>query len=143
MNLMSYVQSVSVSALILYLGTTRIIAGTMPLGPLLTYIAFLGLLIAPVAQIVSIGTQLTEGMAGLERTSDILAEKPEDQDPKRSVSIGKIVGEIAFENVDFTYAEGKPVLHDVSFQARPGSVTALVGPSGVANSTIIALIVSV
>src|SRR5207245_7081072 len=122
MSLSSTVLFGIVSALILYLGTTRIIAGTMTLGTFLTYIAFLGLLIAPVAQIVSIGTQLTEGMAGLERTSDILAEKPEDQDPKRSVSIGKIVGEIAFENVDFTYAEGKPVLHDVSFQARPGSV---------------------
>src|SRR3989475_4808811 len=140
MSLSSTVLFGIVSALILYLGTTRILAGTMTLGTFLTYIAFLGLLIAPVAQIVSIGTQLTEGMAGLERTSDILAEKPEDQDPKRSVSIGKIVGEVAFENVDFTYAEGKPVLHDVSFQARPGTVTALVGPSGAGKSTIIGLI---
>ena len=140
MSLSSTVLFGIVSALILYLGTTRIISGTMTLGTFLTYIAFLGLLIAPVSQIVSIGTQLTEGMAGLERTSDILAEKPEDQDPKRSVSIGKIVGEVAFENVDFTYAEGKPVLHDVSFQARPGTVTALVGPSGAGKSTIIGLI---
>jgi ABC-type multidrug transport system fused ATPase/permease subunit len=89
---------------------------------------------------VGIGTQLTEGMAGLERTRDILAENPEDQDPKRSVAIGKIVGEIAFENVNFTYAEGKEVLHEVSFQARPGTVTALVGPSGAGKSTIIGLI---
>jgi ABC-type multidrug transport system fused ATPase/permease subunit len=140
MSLSSTVLFGIVSALILYLGTTRILAGTMTLGTFLTYIAFLGLLIAPVAQIVSIGTQLTEGMAGLERTSDILAEKPEDQDPKRSVSIGKIVGEIAFEDVDFAYAEGKAVLHGVSFQARPGSVTALVGPSGAGKSTIIGLI---
>src|SRR5947209_1832319 len=140
MSLSSTVLFGIVSALILYLGTTRIISGTMTLGTFLTYIAFLGLLIAPVSQIVSIGTQLTEGMAGLERTSDILAEKPEDQDPKRSVSIGKIVGEIAFEGVDFAYAEGKAVLHGVSFQARPGTVTALVGPSGAGKSTIIGLI---
>jgi subfamily B ATP-binding cassette protein MsbA len=112
----------------------------MTLGTFLTYVAFLAMLIAPVGQIVSIGTQLTEGMAGLERTSDILAENPEDQDPKRTVSIGKIEGEVAFENVDFAYAEGKQVLHEVSFRARPGTVTALVGPSGAGKSTIIGLI---
>jgi subfamily B ATP-binding cassette protein MsbA len=140
MSLSSTVLFGIVSALILYLGTTRIIAGTMTLGTFLTYVAFLAMLVAPVSQIVSIGTQLTEGMAGLERTTDILAEKPEDQDPKRSYAIGKIEGEIVFEKVDFAYAEGKPVLHEVSFQARPGTVTALVGPSGAGKSTIIGLI---
>ena len=140
MSLSSTVLFGIVSALILYLGTTRIMAGTMTLGTFLTYVAFLAMLVAPVSQIVSIGTQLTEGMAGLERTRDILAERPEDHDPKRTVSIGKIVGEVAFENVDFTYAEGKQVLFDVNFQARPGTVTALVGPSGAGKSTIIGLI---
>jgi len=140
MSLSSTVLFGMVSALILYLGTVRIVAGTMTLGTFLTYVAFLAMLIAPVSQIVSIGTQLTEGMAGLERTTDILSEKPEDQDPKRTIAIGKIEGHIAFENVDFSYAEGKPVLHDVSFGARPGSVTALVGPSGAGKSTIIGLI---
>ncbi len=72
-------------------------------------------------QIVSIGTQLTEGMAGLERTTDILAENPEDQDPRRTVSIAKIKGEVVFDNVDFSYAEGKQVLYDVSFRAQPGT----------------------
>ena len=98
------------------------------------------MLIAPVSQIVSIGTQLTEGMAGLERTTDILAENPEDQDPRRTVSIAKIQGEVVFDDVDFSYAEGKQVLYDVSFRAQPGSVTALVGPSGAGKSTIIGLI---
>jgi subfamily B ATP-binding cassette protein MsbA len=79
-------------------------------------------------------------MAGLERTTDILAENPEDQDPRRSVSIGKIKGDVVFDNVDFSYAEGKQVLYGVSFRARPGSVTALVGPSGAGKSTIIGLI---
>ena len=140
MSLSSTVLFGVVSALILYLGTMRIMAGTMTLGTFLTYVAFLAMLIAPVSQIVSIGTQLTEGMAGLERTRDILAENPEDQDPKRTFSIGKVEGELAFDNVDFAYAEGKPVLHDISFQARPGTVTALVGPSGAGKSTIIGLI---
>jgi len=129
-----------VSALILYLGTSKIVSGEMTLGTFLTYVAFLALLVAPVSQIVSIGTQLTEGMAGLERTSDILSEKPEDADPKRAAQIGKIRGEIVFENVDFSYSEGKPVLSDVSFVARPGTVTALVGPSGAGKSTMIGLI---
>ncbi len=140
MSLSSTVLFGIVSSLILYLGTRRIVAGTMTLGTFLTYVAFLAMLVAPVSQIVSIGTQLTEGMAGLERTRDILAESPEEQDPKRTVSIGKIVGEVDFENVNFTYTEGKQVLYDVNFRARPGSVTALVGPSGAGKSTIIGLI---
>ena len=140
MSLSSTVLFGIVSSLILYLGTRRIVAGTMTLGTFLTYVAFLAMLVAPVSQIVSIGTQLTEGMAGLERTQDILAESPEEQDPKRTVLIGKIVGEVEFENVDFTYTEGKQVLYDVNFRARPGSVTALVGPSGAGKSTIIGLI---
>jgi ABC-type multidrug transport system fused ATPase/permease subunit len=140
MSLSSTVLFGLVSALILYLGTTRILAGTMTLGTFLTYVAFLAMLVAPVSQIVSIGTQLTEGMAGLDRTTDILSEKPEDQDPNRAVSIGKIQGEVAFENVNFTYAEGKQVLHEINFRAQPGTVTALVGPSGAGKSTIIGLI---
>jgi ABC-type multidrug transport system fused ATPase/permease subunit len=129
-----------VSALILYLGTSKIVSGEMTLGTFLTYVAFLALLVAPVSQIVSIGTQLTEGMAGLERTADILSEKPEDADPKRTAQIGTIRGEIVFENVDFSYSEGKPVLSKVSFVARPGTVTALVGPSGAGKSTMTGLI---
>lgn len=140
MSLSSTVLFGVVSALILYLGTTRILAGVMTLGTFLTYVAFLAMLVAPVSQIVSIGTQLTEGMAGLERTTDILSENPEDQDPRRTVSIRKIKGEVDFENVDFSYAEGKQVLYDVNFRAQPGTVTALVGPSGAGKSTIIGLI---
>jgi len=129
-----------VSALIMFLGAKRILAGTMTLGTFFTYIAFLGLLVAPVFQIVAIGTQLTEGMAGLERTTEILKEDREEADPRRTVSIGKIRGEVAFEKVAFAYAEGKQVLHDVDFISQPGTVTALVGPSGAGKSTIIGLI---
>jgi ABC-type multidrug transport system fused ATPase/permease subunit len=128
------------SALITYMGARRIIAGTMTLGTFFTYVAFLALLVAPIFQIVSIGTQLTEGMAGLERTSDILGEAPEDADPKRTESIGTIRGEVVFDDVSFAYDPGKPVLHDISFDSQPGTVTALVGPSGSGKSTIIGLI---
>jgi ABC-type multidrug transport system fused ATPase/permease subunit len=129
-----------VSALIMYLGTTRILAGTMTLGTFLTYVAFLALLVAPVSQIVSIGTQLSDGMAGLERTADILEEKPEDADPRRTVTMGTVRGEVEFDRVGFAYTIGNEVLHEVSFVAQPGSVTALVGPSGAGKSTITGLI---
>lgn len=140
MSLSSTVLLGLVSALIMYMGVTRILAGTMTLGTFLTYVAFLALLVAPVFQIVGIGTQLTEGMAGLERTREILGESVEDADPRRSTTIGPLRGEIAFEDVSFAYQEGKTVLHNVRFLAQPGSSTALVGPSGAGKSTIIGLI---
>jgi len=140
MSLSSTVLLGLVSALITYLGARRMLAGTMTVGTFVTYGLFLGLLVAPIYQIVTIGTQFSEGMAGLERTSDILAEKREDDDPRRTLMIGPVRGEVVFEDVSFAYQEGKPVLHDVSFRARPDSVTALVGPSGAGKSTIIGLI---
>jgi ABC-type multidrug transport system fused ATPase/permease subunit len=69
-----------------------------------------------------------------------LSEKPEDVDPNRTIAIGTIRGEVAFDNVSFAYDPGKPVLYDVSFDSKPGTVTALVGPSGAGKSTIIGLI---
>jgi len=79
-------------------------------------------------------------LAGLERTKEVLAERPEDEDPTRQLTIGEVRGELAFENVDFEYESGKPVLYDISFSSAPGTVTALVGPSGSGKSTIIGLI---
>src|SRR5205807_1804866 len=82
----------------------------------------------------------TEAVAGLERTREILGERPEDEDPGRSVALGPIHGEVAFENVAFAYDAGKTVLEGITFTAEPGTVTALVGPSGAGKSTIIGLI---
>ena len=102
---------------------------------------FLALLVAPVFQIVGIGTQMTEALAGLERTREVLSEKP-GRRRSRAARCGSSAstGEVAFENVSFAYDAGKQVLHDVSFQSEPGTVTALVGPSGAGKSTIIGLI---
>ncbi len=91
-------------------------------------------------QLVGIGTQITEAFAGLDRTHEVLSERPEDVDPKRTVSLGPIRGTCDFDHVGFAYDPGKPVLHDVSFRSEPGTVTALVGPSGSGKSTIISLI---
>ncbi len=129
-----------VGAIIMFVGTRHILDGTLTLGGYFTYTMFLGFLIAPIFQIVSIGTQLTESLAGLERTREVLAEKPEDADPRRTVALGMLHGDVAFEHVDFAYEPDKPVLKDVSFGAVAGSVTALVGSSGSGKSTIIGLV---
>ena len=129
-----------VSALIMYLGARQIIAAHMTLGTFVTYTIFLGLLVAPVFQIVLIGTQITEALAGLERTREVLSERPEDEDPARSLRLDHIQGEVVFENVSFAYEAGKTVLNDLSFKSQPGTVTALVGPSGSGKSTMIGLI---
>ncbi|HUI41412.1 MAG TPA: ABC transporter ATP-binding protein [Terriglobia bacterium] len=129
-----------VSAFIMYLGARRILDHTMTLGSFVEFTIFLGMLVAPVAQVVNIGTQLTEAIAGLERTRELLAERPEDQDPVRTVQVSPLRGEVVFEGVSFAYETGKPVLHEVGFRAEPGTVTALVGPSGAGKSTLIGLV---
>jgi subfamily B ATP-binding cassette protein MsbA len=129
-----------VGAIIMYLGTRQIFNGTLTLGDFVTFTALLAFMIAPMFQIVAIGTQLTEALAGLERTREVLRERPEDQDPRRVSSAKTINGEVDFDHVSFAYDAGKTVLKDVSFESAPGTVTALVGPSGSGKSTIIGLI---
>jgi ABC-type multidrug transport system fused ATPase/permease subunit len=129
-----------VSAIVMYISAHRILAGAMTAGMFFMYSAFLAMLVAPVFQIVAIGTQLTEAVTGLERTREILNLRPEDEDEGRRNTIGRLVGEVVFENVDFSYEAGKQILFDISFVSLPGTVTALVGPSGAGKSTIIGLI---
>ncbi len=140
MSLSSTVLMGLVSAAIMFLGARQILAGTMTLGTFLTFTIFLGMLIAPLVQIVSIGPQLTEALTGLERTREVLNENPEDEAPGRTIALGRINGSVAFDHVDFSYDTGKPVLHDVAFDSAPGTVTALVGPSGAGKSTVIGLL---
>ena len=129
-----------VGAVMMYVGARQIMAGTLTIGGFFTYTLFLGFLVAPIIQIVSIGTQLTEALAGLERTHEILSERPEDRDPNRTVALEGIEGNVDFDRVRFSYDGNRTVLHDVSFHAKSGTVTALVGSSGSGKSTIIGLI---
>jgi ABC-type multidrug transport system fused ATPase/permease subunit len=129
-----------VSAIIMELGAHKILANTMTLGTFFAFNIFLGLLVAPVFQIVAIGTQITEAITGLERTREILNEKLEDEEPGRTVTLDRVDGLVQMENVSFAYDTRKEVLHEVSFRSEPGTVTALVGPSGAGKSTIIGLI---
>jgi ABC-type multidrug transport system fused ATPase/permease subunit len=129
-----------VGALIMYVGARQILANAMTLGQFMTFTAMLAFMIAPMFQIVGIGTQLTEALAGLERTREVLRERPEDQDPRRTISLPTITGQVIFDNVNFAYDAGKTILKEFSFRSEPGTVTALVGPSGSGKSTTIGLI---
>ena len=129
-----------VGAVVMYVGARQILAGTLTIGGFFTYTLFMGFLIAPIMQIVSIGTQITEAFAGLERTQEILKEPAEDRDPRRTVTLPTIEGNLDFDRVSFSYDSVRTVLSDVSFHASPGTVTALVGSSGSGKSTIIGLI---
>ncbi len=140
MSLSAAVLTGGAGAVIMYVGTRQIAAGSMTLGDFMTFWAMLAFLIAPMFQLVGIGTELTEALAGLERTREVLRERPEDQDPRRVASLPTIAGEVVFDRVNFAYDGGKAVLQDVSFRSEPGTVTAIVGPSGSGKSTIISLI---
>jgi len=140
MSLSSSVLLGLVGAIVMYVGSKQTLAGTLTPGQFVTYTAFLAFMAAPLFSVVNVGTQLTEAIAGLERTREVLNESPEDTDPRRTIALKTITGEIEFRNVVFEYDAGKPVLQDVSFLSQPGTVTALVGSSGSGKSTIIGLV---
>jgi ABC-type multidrug transport system fused ATPase/permease subunit len=129
-----------VGAATMFIGARQSLAGTLTPGQFFSFTITLPFLVAPIMQIVAIGTQITEALAGLERTQEILRERPEDQDPRRTETRPDIHGRIEFENVSFSYDGNRDVLRDISFISEPGTVTALVGSSGSGKSTTIGLI---
>ena len=140
MTLSSTVVLGLVGGLVMYLGAHEHAAHRLDTGSYFTFTFLLAFLVAPIAQLVSIGTQLTEAVAGLDRTTEILAEREEDADPARALELGTLHGDVRFVDVNFAYVQDKPVLHDINFEAKPGTVTALVGSSGSGKSTIISLV---
>jgi ABC-type multidrug transport system fused ATPase/permease subunit len=132
-----------VGSLVMFLGAHQVVTNRLTPGGYVTYVMFLGFMTIPIVQLVSIGTQVTEALAGLDRTTEILNEREEDSEPTRVHGAGPngiIHGDVAFDDVVFEYEAGKPVLHGISFESKPGTVTALVGSSGSGKSTIISLI---
>jgi ABC-type multidrug transport system fused ATPase/permease subunit len=129
-----------VGVAILWVGAHEIEAGRMTVGSFVSFSLYLGLLVGPVIQIVSIGSQVTEAFAGLERIRELREELAEDAGDAAREPLPRLDGSIEFRNVSFSYEKDVPVLHDVSFASRPGTVTALVGPSGAGKSTIIGLV---
>ncbi|MCB0397763.1 MAG: ABC transporter ATP-binding protein [Flavobacteriales bacterium] len=127
------------STIIMGIGGYMIIHGDLSPGEFVSFTLFLGFMIVPIVQMSNIGSQLTEAFAGLDRTQELM-ERPSEHDvPNRTVSIAEVKGDLRFDNVSFAYEENKEVLHNVSFHAPPGSVTALVGSSGSGKSTIAGL----
>jgi len=129
-----------VGVLMMVMGGRAILAGAWTLGDFVMFVFFTGMVAAPVIQITSIGTQISEAFAGLDRIRELMQEAQEDEDQERADRLPEIHGDIAFENVWFEYEEDTPVLKDVSFRAPAGSTTALVGSSGSGKSTLISLV---
>ncbi|MEQ8686412.1 MAG: ABC transporter ATP-binding protein [Imperialibacter sp.] len=124
---------------IMGIGGYQIITNEMTMGDFIAFTLYLGFMIAPIVQMSNIGSQLTEAFAGLDRTEEIMNMDPEDMPEERPIQLKKLKGDYAFENVSFAYEEGKEVIHDITFTAPSGSVTALVGSSGSGKTTIAGL----
>jgi len=127
---------------IMGIGGYYMINGTMTLGIFFQFTFLLGILVAPIVQMSNIGSQLTEAMAGLDRTEELMRMPEENNPEQRTVVLNDITADIIFDKVSFSYEEGKQVLHNISFKAPSGSVTALVGSSGSGKSTIAGLAAS-
>ncbi len=132
----------TIGVIMLIVGGRSILAGTMTLGEFINYILFTGLMAAPVVQIASIGTQISEAFAGLDRIHELMSMKTEDDEDSTREPLGDIDGEVRFEDVTFEYNPGVPVLKHVSFTAPAGTTTALVGSSGSGKSTLISLVMA-
>jgi len=132
----------AIGVVMILVGGRSILSGAMTLGDFVTYLLFTGLTAAPMVQIASISTQLSEAFAGLDRIREILAMATEDQEDDHRAPFGDLRGDVTFEDVWFEYESGVPVLKGVSFHAPAGSTTALVGSSGSGKSTLISLVMA-
>jgi len=130
------------SIAIMGVGGHKIVGGEMTVGDFFAFTLYLGFMVAPIIQMSNIGSQITEAFAGLDRTEEILNLSREDDSEQRTIVLPDIVGKVVFEHVSFAYDEGKKVIQGVSFEAPPGSITALVGSSGSGKTTIAGLAAS-
>ena len=131
-----------IGALMILMGGRAIIAGDWTVGAMLQYMVFTGVVVAPVISIASIGTQITEAFAGLDRIREILGTPTELEEDASRAPIEELQGDIALDGVTFAYNEGEPVLRDVSLSAPAGTTTALVGSSGSGKSTLVSLVMA-
>ncbi len=132
----------AIGTLLIFFGGRAIQGGGMTLGDLVMYVAFIGVLVAPIIQMSSIGTQISEAFAGLDRIRDIMNLEAEDAKDAELAELSDIRGDIVFKDVFFEYEVGVPVLKGVSFDAQAGTTTALVGSSGSGKSTLVSLIMA-
>ncbi|HEY7447427.1 MAG TPA: ABC transporter ATP-binding protein, partial [Vicinamibacterales bacterium] len=132
----------AIGSVMIVMGGRSILAGAMTLGDLFMYIFFVGLLAMPVVQMASIGTQITEALAGLDRIREIRRMATEDEEDEQREHLDTVRGEVVFDRVSFEYETNLPVLKEISFEAPAGSTTALVGSSGSGKSTLISLVMA-
>ena len=132
----------AIGALMILLGGRALMAGTWQIGDMVQYMLFTGLVIAPVIQMSSIGTQITEAFAGLDRIREIRRMTTEDEEDETRFPLSNVSGEIRLEDVSFEYEQNVPVLRNVSLVAPAGTTTALVGSSGSGKSTLISLVMA-
>tara|TARA_B100001063_G_scaffold39173_1_gene32890 strand:- start:9332 stop:11068 length:1737 start_codon:yes stop_codon:yes gene_type:complete len=124
---------------IIGIGGYFMMENTMTNGDFVSFTLFLGFMIAPIVQMSNIGSQLTEALAGLDRTQELMNQEEEDNPVVRKQFLKNIKGDIKFNSVSFHYEDNKEVLHNITFVAKAGTVTALVGSSGSGKSTIAGL----
>jgi ABC-type multidrug transport system fused ATPase/permease subunit len=129
-----------VSASVLIIGSRLMLAGQMTVGEFVSYSSILGAVLFPIYQTVDIGSDLSSAMASLDRIREVLIETPEDVDVRRITHVSDMVGHVVFDDVSFEYELGRPVLRHINLEAKPGTVTALVGSSGAGKSTLIGLV---
>ena len=131
-----------IGVVMMWMGGNAILDGTMTLGDLVSYIFFTGMVAMPMVQISNIGTQITEAFAGLDRIHELRQMATESDRDEQLEPLGEVRGDIVFDNVTFEYNEGQPVLKGISFTAKAGTTTALVGSSGSGKSTTIGLVMA-
>jgi subfamily B ATP-binding cassette protein MsbA len=132
----------AIGVILITIGGRAILSGSMTIGGLVMYIFFIGLVAAPLIQIASVGTQISEAFAGLDRIREIRDMSTEDEQDEEREPLGELDGSVEFRDVTFSYVPGVPVLKGVSFSSRAGSTTALVGSSGSGKSTLIGLVMA-
>jgi ABC-type multidrug transport system fused ATPase/permease subunit len=128
------------TAVVLLVGGLRVLQQQMTIGDLTVVIAYLGAVYGPLSAIAHTTGQLQGALAGAKRVRDMLAETPETVDRPEAADASTIRGEVRFESVDFSYPDGTAVLHDITFQASPGEMIALVGLTGAGKTTLVSLI---
>ncbi|QXP57013.1 ABC transporter ATP-binding protein [Cellulophaga sp. HaHa_2_95] len=124
---------------IMGIGGYKIMMDQLTIGEFLTFTFLLGLMVAPIVQMSNVGSQLTEALAGLDRTEELMNMTPESDEEHRTIVLENIDGDIIFDDVSFAYEEDKDVLHNINFEVKSGNVVALVGSSGSGKSTIAGL----
>jgi len=131
-----------IGVVVAVVGGRAILDGSMTIGDFVTYLVFIALVVAPVVSIASVGTQITDAFAGLDRIREVLSSTTEDAGDADRESIDDVRGDVEFQGVAFEYDGGKPVLQDITFRAPAGSTTALVGSSGSGKSTLVSLVMA-